>query len=133
MAAFLVRALGYSDSDGTVFSDAKGHVFESAIDKLATAGVTKGCNPPSNSRFCPDRPVTRGEMAAFLVRAMGYSNNGGGDKFIDDNSSVFEDAIDKLATAGITKGCNPPDNTRFCPSNVVTRGQMAAFLKRALD
>jgi hypothetical protein len=38
---------------------------------LAAAGVTNGCNPPSNDRFCPDSYVTRGQMAAFLVRAFG--------------------------------------------------------------
>ena len=41
--------------------------------------------------------------------------------------------IDKLATAGVTKGCNPPDNDRFCPTQNVTRGQMAALLHRALS
>jgi len=34
--------------------------------------------------------------------------------------------------AGITAGCDPPVNDRFCPDDVVTRGQMAAFLHRAL-
>jgi hypothetical protein len=71
-------------------------------------------------------------MAAFLVRAMGYSDAGPGDLFIDDDGSLFESAIDRLATAGVTKGCNPPANDMFCPSAVVTRGQMAAFLHRAL-
>ena len=71
-------------------------------------------------------------MAAFLVRAMGYTNNGGGNLFTDDNSSIFENDIDRLATAGVTKGCNPPANTKFCPNNFVTRAQMAAFLHRAL-
>jgi hypothetical protein len=33
----------------------------------------------------------------------------------------------------VTKGCSPPANTKFCPNNHVTRGQMAAFLHRALD
>jgi D-alanyl-D-alanine carboxypeptidase/FG-GAP-like repeat/S-layer homology domain len=134
MAAFLVRALGYTeDGGGNQFTDDNASVFESAIDRLATAGVTRGCNPPANNRFCPDDPVTRGQMAAFLVRALGYTNDGGGNQFIDDNASVFESAIDRLATAGVTLGCNPPANTRFCPDQPVTRGQMAAFLTRALD
>ena len=72
-------------------------------------------------------------MAAFLVRALGYSDNGGDNHFIDDNGSVFEDSIDKLATAGITRGCNPPVNDRFCPNATVTRAEMAAFLYRALS
>jgi hypothetical protein len=72
-------------------------------------------------------------MAAFLVRALGYTDDGGGNKFRDDNNSVFQGAIDRLATAGVTLGCNPPANDRFCPDQPVTRGQMAAFLVRALD
>jgi len=71
-------------------------------------------------------------MAAFLVRALGLTDDGGGDHFVDDNGSVFESDIDKLATAGVTKGCNPPTNNRFCPGSAVTRAQMAAFLHRAL-
>jgi hypothetical protein len=134
MAAFLVRALGYSDDGGgNRFRDDDNSVFEAAIDRLATAGVTRGCNPPTNNRFCPDQPVTRGQMAAFLVRALGYTDDGGGNRFTDDDSSVFQGAIDRLATAGVTLGCNPPTNDRFCPDQLVTRGQMAAFLVRALD
>jgi len=67
-------------------------------------------------------------MAAFLVRALGLTNNGGGNTFTDDNGSPFEND-----TAGITKGCNPPTNDKFCPKDNVTREQMAAFLRRALD
>ncbi len=53
--------------------------------------------------------------------------------FRDDDGSVFESDISWLADTGITKGCNPPVNDRFCPDEAVTRGQMAAFLTRALD
>jgi hypothetical protein len=72
-------------------------------------------------------------MAAFLVRAFGYTANGGGNLFTDDNGSIFEADIDRLGTAGVTKGCNPPSNTQFCPENPVTREQMAAFLRRAFE
>jgi hypothetical protein len=107
------------------------HTFASDIAWLAKAGITRGCNPPLNTRFCPSDYVTRGQMAAFLVRALGLSAGGGVDRFSDDDGSVFENDIDRIATAGITRGCNPPLNTRFCPSDYVTRGQMAAFLQRA--
>ncbi|HVR79949.1 MAG TPA: S-layer homology domain-containing protein [Acidimicrobiia bacterium] len=132
MAAFLVRAFGYTDNGGgDLFIDDNDSVFENAIDRLATAGVTQGCNPPNNTRYCPNDFVTRGQMAAFLGRAFNYTDDGGGDWFIDDNGSVFENAIDRLRTAGVTQGCNPPLNDRYCPNDFVTRGQMAAFLKRA--
>ena len=132
MAAFLVRGLGLSDTAGIDFTDDNGSIFESAIEKLAAAGITEGCNPPANTRFCPDQYVTRGMMAAFLVRGLGLTQGGGTD-FVDDNGSLFEGAIEKLAAAGITQGCNPPTNNRFCPDDRVTRGMMAAFLVRGLD
>jgi hypothetical protein len=72
-------------------------------------------------------------MAAFLVRAFGYTDAGSGDLFIDDDGLIFEADIDRLGTAGITKGCNPPANDRFCPGDVLNRAQMAAFLHRALS
>ncbi|GBE23741.1 S-layer protein sap precursor [bacterium BMS3Bbin02] len=132
MAAFLVRFLGLTDDGGgNTFTDDNSSIFEADIAKLATAGITKGCNPPTNDKFCPDDPVTRGAMAAFLVRALGLTDDGGGNTFTDDDGSVFEADIAKLAAAGITLGCNPPTNDRFCPNDSVTRGQMAAFLNRA--
>ncbi len=132
MAAFLVRAKGYSAIARDFFVDDSGSVFENAINRLATAAVTQGCNPPVNDRYCPDGLVTRGQMAAFLVRAFDLPAYSGPDRFVDDDGIVFEGAIERLAQAGITVGCNPPVNDRYCPSDLVTRGQMAAFLKRAL-
>ena len=109
-----------------------GSTFDSSIRWLATGGITRGCNPPTNDRFCPDSDVTRGQMASFLVRGLGLTETSGV-RFRDvPAGSTFEQSIDRLATAGITRGCNPPANDRFCPDRPVTRGQMAAFLRRAL-
>jgi hypothetical protein len=72
-------------------------------------------------------------MAAFLVRALDLPAYTGPDRFFDDNGHVFEGAIERLAQAGITVGCNPPANDRFCPNDPVNRAQMAGFLRRALD
>lgn len=133
MAAFLTRALELSPTGEDSFVDDEDSIFENDINRLAAAGITKGCNPPTNDRFCPNDGVTRGQMAAFLVRAFGYSDSGAGDLFTDDDDSIFESDIDRLGTAGITKGCNPPSNTRFCPDRVVIRAEMATFLFRALE
>lgn len=116
----------------TGFADTVGNVFTGDIDWLAEAGITKGCNPPANSLFCPDAPVTRGQMAAFLHRALPDLPVSTSVDFADDNGSVFESDIEWLSATGVTRGCNPPSNDRFCPDQVVTRGQMAAFLHRAL-
>ncbi len=114
------------------FSDDDGSPFEGDIEALAAAGITSGCNPPQNTRFCPGDPVTRGALAAFLVRAFGWDLPVG-DRFVDDDGSVFEREIEILAASGVTQGCNPPINDAFCPDRVVTRAAMATFLGRALE
>lgn len=115
---------------GGTFFDDDGNIFEPDIEAIAAEGVTKGCNNEQTS-FCPDRSVTRGQMAAFLVRALGLTAQDPAIDFTDDNESIFENDIEKLATAGITKGCGNANT--FCPLSNVTRGQMAAFLTRGLE
>lgn len=133
MAAFLARALDLPAASTDYFTDDDGSVFESDINKVAKAGITKGCNPPANTNYCPTDLVTRGQMAAFLVRALGLEAGAGADLFSDDDNSVFEIDIDRLGTAAVTKGCNPPANDRYCPQSLVKRDQMASFLARALE
>ena len=131
MAAFLVRALELTAQDPAInFTDDNESIFENDIERLATAGITKGCNK-AQTAFCPDRAVTRGEMAAFLVRALNLTAQDPAIDFADDNGSVFENDIEKLATAGITNGCGTTNT--FCPNRNVTREQMAAFLTRGLE
>jgi hypothetical protein len=131
MAAFLVRALHRPPATEDFFTDDAGDVFENAINSLATAGITLGCNPPANDLFCPDRIMTRGEMAAMLARAFDYPPSAS-TPFVDDEGHLFEDAINRIAAGGITLGCNPPANDRFCPDQRIARDQMATFLTRAL-
>jgi hypothetical protein len=131
MAAFITRALDLPTAGEDSFTDDGGHVFEEAINAVAAAGITLGCNPPANSHFCPDREMTRGEMAAMLARAFDYPSTPG-DRFADDNGHLFEDAINRIAAAGVTLGCNPPVNDRYCPDQNVARDQMATFLTRAM-
>jgi hypothetical protein len=132
MAVFVTRALDLPAADIDHFADDDDHIFEDAINRLATAGITVGCNPPANDQFCPDQGMTRGAMAAMLVRAFGYPGDDV-DRFVDDDGSVFENAINRLAAAGVTHGCNPPANDLFCPHDPITRDQMATFLTRALE
>jgi hypothetical protein len=110
---------------GGTFDDDDGSVHEADIEAIAEAGITRGCGPKA---FCPDDPVTRGQMAAFVVRAFGWPMESG-DTFTDDDDSTFEAEIETLAARGVTRGCAP---TSFCPDDPVTRAQMASFLTRAL-
>lgn len=129
MAVYISRALHLPASPIDYFDDDDGSQFESDINRLAHAGVTKGCG---DRQYCPGDVVDRGQMAAFLARALGLTDDGGGDLFLDDDSSIFRKDIDRLAAAGVTRGCNPPTNDRYCPGDKVDRGAMAAFLHRAL-
>jgi Tol biopolymer transport system component len=106
--------------------DARFSQFDSDIQWVYNAGITSGC---SAERYCPDDSVTRGQMAAFLARALDLPN-ATKDYFTDDETSIFEADINRLAEAGITTGCTSA--TTYCPTQTVTRGQMAAYLDRAL-
>jgi hypothetical protein len=53
---------------GGVFTDDDTSVFEVDIEWMASTGITFGCNPPTNDNYCPNRAVTRGQMAAFMHR-----------------------------------------------------------------
>jgi hypothetical protein len=132
MAAFIVRALHLTDETHPGFTDVPpDSTFSNDIAKLAAAGITKGCNPPKNDEFCGRDQVTREQMAAFIVRAVHLTDDDHPGFTDVPPNSTFANDIARLAAAGITKGCNPPENDEFCPAEEITRGQMAAFLDRA--
>jgi hypothetical protein len=45
-----------------------GHPFFQYVEALAASGITGGCG---NGNYCPDAPLTRGQMAVFLSKALG--------------------------------------------------------------
>jgi hypothetical protein len=132
MAAFFNRMLGLDDPKQDWFTDDDASEFESDIDRIAEAGITYGCNPPENTWFCPENKVTRGQMAAFLARALGLGGDPGEDFFADDADSIFENDINNLTKAGIAFGCTLGDTVNYCPDQVMPRDHMATFLARSL-
>ena len=74
MAVFLLRGkrgTSYqpADATGTMFADVPADApFAKWIEQLSREGITSGCG---DDKFCPDQVVSRGQMAAFLVRAFG--------------------------------------------------------------
>ena len=100
----------------------------SEIYALAEAGITVGC---AANRFCPDAPLTRDQMATFLMRALDLAplDSFGGRRFDDVPAGSFHSgAIHAIAAEGITVGCS---KTSFCPERPLTRGEMATLLARA--
>ena len=115
---------------GEDFTDTRSSIFRLDIAWMSALGITRGCNPPANDLFCPDDSLTRGQLAAFLTRALDLPP-ATDDAFTDDDGTIFEDDINRLAAAGITAGCNPPTNDHYCPSEPVTRAQLSALLRRS--
>jgi hypothetical protein len=127
MASFLARALGLPASATDYFTDDEGSSHEADINRVAKAGITTGC---AAGEYCPLANVSREQMASFLVRALDLVDGASVDYFTDDDSSTHEPNINRLRHAGLTTGCTA---TTFCPKANVTRGQMAAFLRRGFD
>jgi hypothetical protein len=101
--------------------------FASWINELAARGVTAGCG---GGNYCPTDPVTRGQMAVFLLRTKegnAYTPPACVTPSFADVpcSSGLAIWINELAARGITAGCG---GGNYCPGNPVTRAQMAVFL-----
>src|SRR3954454_6261516 len=99
------------------------------IENLWTRGVPTTCGS-SPLLFCPDAPMTRGDMAIFLLRA----KEGGSYVPPPCVTAAFADVpcsdplapwINELVRRGVTAGCG---GGSYCPGNAVTRDQMAVFL-----
>jgi glucose/arabinose dehydrogenase len=134
MAAFIMRALGEFNppTPGMQrFGDVPpSNPFYPFIDRLAELGITVGCG---GGNYCPGAPVSREQMAAFIMRALGEPDppSPPSQRFADvPPTNPFYSFIDRLAIRGITVGCG---GNNYCPGDTVTRGQMAAFLVRAFN
>ena len=133
MAVWLVRVIDGREPSvvrSSRFADVgAGEWWAGHVERLAELGVTAGC-ARGPARFCPQEPVTRAQMASFLVRALGLSG-GPWTGFVDiaDNTHVAN--ISALAAARVTAGCSVTP-LRYCPGESVTRAQMATFLARGL-
>ena len=135
MAVFLLKAkFGQAHvpppATGTVFLDVpQGSFAADWTEELASLGVTGGCG---GGNYCPGSPVTRGQMAVFLLKALLGSSYeppaATGTVFADVNIGDFAaDWIEDLAARGVTGGCG---GGNYCPDSPNTRGQMAVFLVR---
>ncbi len=101
--------------------------FAPWVNELAAAGVTAGCGA---GIYCPGDPVTRAQMAVFLLRTYhppAFTPPACVTPTFADVpcSSGFAPWVNELALEGVTAGCG---GGNYCPANAVTRGQMAVFL-----
>lgn len=141
MAIFLERGKRGIDFEpnpatGELFDDVASDDFAADwIELLFADSITAGCQEEP-SLYCPDNPVTRAQMAIFLLKAkygdeyepmdVGIST-GFSDVDIDDFAASW---IKQLVIEDITAGCG---GGNYCPDDPVTREQMAIFLVKTFD
>ena len=134
LAVWLVRVLEGEEPPEVAessFADVDGDSWWAAhIESLAELQVAVGC-ADEPLQFCPDQEVSRGQMAAFVVRGF-WLGGGSPQGFVDvDRDYAFAADIDALVEARIAVSCSS-DPLRFCPERSVTRAEMATYLARAL-
>ena len=136
MAVFLLRA-GHGaayvppPASGTIFADVGASDFAADwIEELYAEGITGGC-ATGPLRYCPNNAITRGQMAAFLLKVYhgtAYAPPPAQGVFSDVPTSMpLAPWIEELARLSVTAGCG---GTGYCPANSVTRGQMAVFMTK---
>ena len=147
MASFIARLIEHYLGEELPVGDERfddvpaGLVHADNIHKLLEAGITRGTSDGGGTSFAPQLPVTRGQMASFISRALTFIATGAAspevqplrsdqDRFPDDDGSVHEANINALASVGVVEGF--ADGT-YRPGDPVLRGQMASFIMRSYD
>ncbi|MCZ2078504.1 MAG: S-layer homology domain-containing protein, partial [Bryobacterales bacterium] len=122
MAAFIIRSLAgenFTYTQTPYFTDVPpSNLFFRYIQKMRDLGITNGCS--ATTLYCPDEPVTRGQMAAFMIRAR-FGITVGQTFPYPSAIAAFQDVpassgffpyVQKMKQLGITSGCTA---TAYCP------------------
>jgi S-layer homology domain len=135
MAVFLLKASlgkGYSPPACTTapFGDVPcSSLYAAWIQDLVARGITSGCGAGA---YCPGSPVTREQMAVFLLKTLGVTPGPCATAPFADVpcTSPFAPWIQELVARGITAGCSAGT---YCPTSPITRDQMAVFLVKTFN
>jgi hypothetical protein len=120
MAIMVARALGVSAKGKDHFTDDNGHPAESSINGITESGVLMGCE---KGQVCPNRLITRGEMAAMIARAFPTKAKPNPGKYSDIADSAFKEPLSLLAAQGGLMACDQPTNQRLCPDSAVQKDE----------
>jgi S-layer family protein len=118
---------------GDSFTDVpRSSPFYRFVETLLHRGVTAGCTATD---YCPNAATTREQMAVFVLVAKEgtlFTPPACGAPIFTDvpAASPFCRWIEELARRGVVSGCG---GGNYCPSDAVTREQMAVFVLRTLD
>jgi len=108
-----------------------GSTHDASINRLAALGIIRG---DASGQFNPDRPVTRANLASFLVRTYEElsqtSQPPSRSWFVDTANNTHVDAINRARELGLVRGTSA---STFAPSDPTRRDQMASLLSRMAD
>ncbi|MBL8234218.1 MAG: S-layer homology domain-containing protein, partial [Bryobacterales bacterium] len=130
---------------GSAFADVPPtHLHHATVQFMRDKFITSGC---ATVHYCPDRSLTRGEMAVFLVRAIYWAITGNVEGaptltdpgFTYSSTPYFTDVpmdhpffkyIQEIKELRVTSGTTA---TTYDPNRVLTVGEVAAFTVHALE
>lgn len=116
-------------AEAAAFPDVEGHWAEEIIQTLAAEGIINGCG---DGKCHPDAPITRGQFATLIARAMKLTaENPAAKPFADITGHWAADYILALTEAGIIL---PADHeAAFEPDKEITRMEMIVMAVRAIE
>jgi hypothetical protein len=141
MAVFILRGKNGGSflppaATGNVLEDVTATTFLARwMEQFFNDGITTGCGTSpgaSKPNYCPTGNVTRDGMSVFLLRGKNGSSflppAATGTVFGDVTAATFLARwMEALKAANITQGCG---GGNFCPLGLVSRGEMASFIRR---
>lgn len=114
--------------NGSWFVDSYGHWAQDEIADMEEKGWMQGV---SSTHFAPERPLTRAQAAAIMVRALDLGEDRAAGSYTDvtDHHWAFKE-IGIAQQHGIMQG---KGSGRFGPEDPLTREEMAVILERIID
>jgi beta-N-acetylglucosaminidase len=124
----LVLSLLFVNSSVSFADDITGIALEKEMRAMVNQGIVQGY---SEGQYRPNEPVTRGQFATFLARALQLPKVTGTVSFSDVSpSSALADGIYKASAAGLVQGYS---NGTFGTYKQITREEMALMIDRVFD
>jgi len=115
MAVIMILTLLPETALAAAFNDTDTHWASSAIDRWSSLGILQGYD----TKFRPNDPITRGEMAVIIDRIMDYQT-ASKNSFNDLGQAFYTDAVLKSNAAGVMLGFDG-HNARWITSPARTR------------
>ena len=132
VAMWIIRLFNYDPMPHESFADVDSEQpYADFVEALYEEDITTGClfDP---LRFCPERPTSRGQMAAFVTRAFGLDDTDPPHGFFDVPSThVFGDNITTLQNTGILFADCDDGERLFCPWQPIVAAEAVEWLYRA--